>query len=316
MFDFARQAPGTQPINLSAEYSKVVIFFDFGLENATVPTTYYWEDVAFGGEAPPPIALPITFDADIDYQLTPFEGAESRLVQDPEDDTNTVAEFVRTAGAGVPAGVTVADQSGFAEPIPFAEGATTLSVRVWTPAAGTPVRLKVEKVGDPTVSVETEAASTQAMTWETLVFDFADEAPGTAALNFASEYTKASIFFDFGLEGAANPTTYYWEDLAFGSGATSAEGGTDLPDGLRLSQSFPNPVQETTTIRFTTPGTERVTLHVYNVLGQQVATLVDATLAAGEHEATLDASQLASGTYLYRLNYGSASVARSMIVTR
>lgn len=315
VFDFSRQAAGTQEIDLSATYNKAAIFFDFGTENDPNAVTYYWEDLAFGGEAAAPISLPVTFDMDIDYELNAFEGAESRLVADPEDPDNTVAEFVRTAGAGVPAGVTVADQSGFDQPIPFTAGMTTMSVRVWTPMAGTPVRLKVEKAGDPTVSVETQTVSTRSREWETLTFDFADEAMGTAALNLNSEYTKASIFFDFGREGAATATTYYWENLAFGAMATSVE-DVLTESGARLLQNAPNPFRTSTMIQFSTPYSEHVEINVYNVLGQRIATLIDGPLPGGDHSVTMDASGLASGVYIYRLRVGSESVTRSMVVAR
>ena len=178
-----------------------------------------------------PITLPITFeDPSVDYELRDFEaGAEgptSMIITDPTDATNRVVRTVRPASAVCYAGTTVGEETGFG-PIPFAEGATTMSVRVWSPAAGIRVRLKVEKVGDPTVSVETEQFTTAAMQWETLVFDFANQVSGTAAINFASEYSKASIFFDFqcGVAGV-NPTdpTYYWDDVAFGTGG--GDGGT------------------------------------------------------------------------------------------
>ena len=61
-----------------------------------------------------------------------------------------------------------------------------------------PVRLKVEDKADRTRSVETEATTTVANGWETLTFNFANQAPGTAALNLAYTYNKVSIFFNFG----------------------------------------------------------------------------------------------------------------------
>ena len=51
-----------------------------------------------------------------------------------------------------------------------------VTVRVWAPAAGIPIRLKVEDAADPTKSVETEATTTVANAWETLTFDFANQA--------------------------------------------------------------------------------------------------------------------------------------------
>jgi hypothetical protein len=74
----------------------------------------------------------------------------------------------------------------------------------------------VEDAADPTRSVETEALTTQVNTWETLTFDFANEAAGTAALNLAYTYNKVSIFFDFGKTGAAGGGgTFHFDDVTF-----------------------------------------------------------------------------------------------------
>ena len=99
-----------------------------------------------------------------------------------------------------------------------------MTVRVWSPDAGIQVRLKVEDHLDPTHSVETEATSTVAGDWETLTFNFSNEAPGTAELNLAYTFDKASIFFNFGVDGAtAGEKTYYFDDIYFaeGGGASS-----------------------------------------------------------------------------------------------
>jgi hypothetical protein len=102
-------------------------------------------------------------------------------------------------------------------PVPFTENATTMSVRVWSPDAGIPVRLKVEDWTDPTHSVETEATTTVAGQWETLVFDFSNEAPGTAALNLTYSLNKISIFFNFGTTGEmAGEKIYYFDDIEMG----------------------------------------------------------------------------------------------------
>jgi hypothetical protein len=90
-----------------------------------------------------------------------------------------------------------------------------MTVRVYSPDAGIPVRLKVEDAADPTHTCETEAVTTTANAWETLTFNFANQAPGTAALNLAWTFNKASIFFNFGTTGAtAGAKTYYFDDIA------------------------------------------------------------------------------------------------------
>ncbi|MDX1420762.1 MAG: hypothetical protein R3181_12400, partial [Rubricoccaceae bacterium] len=172
------------------------------------------------------ISLPITFEDPIDYELTDFGGNASSLVPDPEDPANTVVESVRTAAAECFAGTTVAEVSGFTEPLPFEPGMVRMNVRVWSPLAGVPVRFKVEEVGDPTVSVEAEVLTTVAGAWDTLVYDFIeDKVEGTADIDFGAVYNKASIFFNFQCPDTdpVPEATYYWDDVAFGDVQTDVE---------------------------------------------------------------------------------------------
>ncbi|MBC6995410.1 T9SS type A sorting domain-containing protein [Neolewinella lacunae] len=233
VFDFTNEAPGTAAFNLASSYNKASIFFNFGASGTG--EIYYWDDVTFGGDGPPPtgLNLPVTFeDETLDYGLTDFGGNASEIVADPTDATNTVVRSTKTMAAQLWAGTTVGGEVGFATPIPFAAGATTMSVRVWSPTAGTPIRLKVEQAFVPTVSVETETLTTVAMAWETLVFDFSNEVNGTAPLNFASTYNKTSIFFNFGTDGSmAGEQTYFWDDVTFG-------GDGPPPTGLNLPVTF------------------------------------------------------------------------------
>ncbi|MGK7310710.1 MAG: hypothetical protein ACN0LA_00585, partial [Candidatus Longimicrobiales bacterium M2_2A_002] len=184
----------------------------------TGATTVFVDNVYFyNGTGGAQVDLPITFDDPaVDYVLTDFGGTASALVADPMDASNTVAETVKTTAAATWAGTTMSDSTGLASPIPFTASATTMTVRVYSPDAGIPVRLKVEDATDPTRSVETEAVTTVADTWETLTFDFSTEATGTAALNLSYTYDKASIFFNFGTAGAtAGEKTYLWDDVTF-----------------------------------------------------------------------------------------------------
>ncbi|MBK9569635.1 MAG: hypothetical protein IPO53_06710 [Chitinophagaceae bacterium] len=88
-----------------------------------------------------------------------------------------------------------------------------MSIRVYSPAAGIRVRLKVEDRTNNARSVETEAMTQAANTWETLVFDFANQSSGTAALNLSYTYDMASVFFDFGIAG--NGKVFFWDDVSF-----------------------------------------------------------------------------------------------------
>lgn len=76
----------------------------------------------------------------------------------------------------------------------------------------------------------------------------------------------------------------------------------DLPKSVELKQNYPNPFNPATTIRFDLPLQQRVSLKVYNILGQAVATLINRRIyQAGQHSIHWDASSLSSGTYIYRL---------------
>jgi hypothetical protein len=104
----------------------------------------------------------VSFEEGTPPALTGFGGAEdSTVVADPTDASNRVARVVKTAAAELWAGTTVSvcSAQGIAR-LPFSASLTTLSVRVWSPAAGVPVRLKVENSADGTQSVETEATTT------------------------------------------------------------------------------------------------------------------------------------------------------------
>lgn len=199
-------------------YDKVVIFLDF---MGSADNTFYFDDVAGpqwgGGGTGTQVTLPVTFeDETVNYALTDFGGNASEIVVDPTNANNMVAKSIKTATAELWAGTTVGGTTGFPTPIPFEAGSTTMSVKIWSPTSGTPMRLKVEAASDPTISVETEAVTTVANDWQTLVFDFSNEATGTAPLDLSKSYNKASIFFNFGTTGAqAGEQTYYWDDMEF-----------------------------------------------------------------------------------------------------
>ena len=89
-----------------------------------------------------------------------------------------------------------------------------------------------------------------------------------------------------------------------------------LPEKITLSQNYPNPFNPATKISFTIPAESRVKLSVFNVLGELVSVPVDAVLAAGEHAVEFNADNLASGTYIYRLSSGDASLTRKMIILK
>ena len=225
-FDFTGVA-GVNNLN-----DNIVFIFDLGTAgDGSATSTYLFDDViqsavSGGGTSLTQMSLPVTFDsATVDYGLIGFGGAEaSTVVVDPTLSTNKVAKVVKSAAAELWAGTTISAAAGlgFSSAIPFTASATKMNVRVWSPTAGIKVRLKVEDHNDNTHTVETEATVTTASGWQTLEFNFANQATGTAALNLAFVYDKASIFFNFGVTGAtAGEKTYYFDDVAFGAAPTT-----------------------------------------------------------------------------------------------
>jgi hypothetical protein len=89
-----------------------------------------------------------------------------------------------------------------------------------------------------------------------------------------------------------------------------------LPTAFTLDQNYPNPFNPTTVIRYSVPIASLVTLKVYNILGQEIATLVRETMNPGKHEAFLDGGKLPSGVYFYRLTAGSFSQVRKMVLLK
>jgi hypothetical protein len=96
-----------------------------------------------------------------------------------------------------------------------------------------------------------------------------------------------------------------------------ASGEEDLlPTKLELAQNFPNPFNPTTSISFSLPERAHVRVDVFNLLGQNVATLADADFTAGNHTVSWDASGTPSGLYFYRLSAGVTSLTKKMLLLK
>lgn len=110
-----------------------------------------------------------------------------------------------------------------------------------------------------------------------------------------------------------------WKDGAKPQEVSPEQSLTLVPEeGLvattyELGQNYPNPFNPTTNIRFTVSAKELVTLKVFNILGQEVATLVNEDLIAGVYTAKFDASNLVSGVYFYRLAAGNFTEVKRMV---
>ena len=89
-----------------------------------------------------------------------------------------------------------------------------------------------------------------------------------------------------------------------------------VPLGFALSQNFPNPFNPTTTIRYALPSAGPVTVKVFNIVGQQVATLVDEVQGAGLYKVRFDGRRLASGIYFSRLEWGGRVAVQKMLLVK
>ena len=90
-----------------------------------------------------------------------------------------------------------------------------------------------------------------------------------------------------------------------------------IPTTLSLSQNYPNPFNPSTMIQFTVPSNGRAVLKVFNVLGQEVATLFNGEAAAGvNHQVEFNASNLASGVYFSRLEFGGTIQMNKMLLLK
>ncbi len=128
---------------------------------------------------------------------------------------------------------------------------------------------------------------------------------------------------DFRVTSVGDPglTSVFHVRLYAGTAATGADPLAAAPARLQLSQSFPNPVRSSARIAFVLPARERVSLKLYDVMGRQVATLVDDSLPAGPH--TVEWSGLlnggrsaAAGTYYYRLETPDGALSRRLVLLK
>lgn len=118
---------------------------------------------------------------------------------------------------------------------------------------------------------------------------------------------------------APDSSIYFTDGDVYGvtvSPVTSVVSFGENPIEFKLEQNYPNPFNPTTTIHFSLPQSVHTTLKIYDVLGREVATLVNGKLAPGGHSIVFDAKGLPSGVYFYRLQAGNFVQQRKMILVK
>lgn len=206
-------------INTAESYQKIILIFDIGtMGDGSANFTFLLDDIQLVDESNglEQIDLPVDFEGTTtDYTLTDFGGNSSVLGADPADASNTVAITTKTSNAETWAGTTIGTELGYKTIIPFTTSNTKISVDVYSPSAGLPVRLKIEDHKDNKLTAETEASTSKVNEWETLVFDFSNVAQGTNPFNLSTNFDKMSIFFNFDATG--NGEVFYWDNVIFGT---------------------------------------------------------------------------------------------------
>ncbi len=156
-------------------------------------------------------------------------------------------------------------------------------------------------------------SGTGSQTWAQKTFTV----PAAAGTNFRFRW----IFFS---NGSGRTEGAYIDDIAV-TGVASAPGtplsvgettGSVLPTHFALDQNYPNPFNPSTTIRYHLPEASRVSIKVFNVVGQEVATLVDDLQGAGVRAMEFNASALASGVYHYRITATGVETGTSFTTVR
>lgn len=141
------------------------------------------------------------------------------------------------------------------------------------------------------------------------------DAAGTSLPGYGSLFSalwQSSVTPTTGLQGNFSITRLTSDD----SSVTSIGELPSAPSSYALYQNYPNPFNPSTTVRYQIPLGTHVTLKVFDLLGREVARLVDGTREAGIHTVQLNADDLPSGMYLYRLTAGAFTETRRMVILK
>ncbi|MFA6471678.1 MAG: T9SS type A sorting domain-containing protein [Candidatus Latescibacterota bacterium] len=141
------------------------------------------------------------------------------------------------------------------------------------------------------------------------VYNFNGTAP---VLQYGKKYAWAIQFRDALHDNSALMVS----EFTIQSTGVDEELNSLQPSAFHLSQNFPNPFNPVTTIEYSVPQTQFVTLKIFNTLGEEVATLFEGKAAPGSHTAVWNSSGFASGIYFYRLEAGATKLTKKLLLMK
>ena len=128
-----------------------------------------------------------------------------------------------------------------------------------------------------------------------------------------AEY-EGGLYVVGGIDSIANAVDIVEEIVP--QGTAGIDLSTQIPDGYYLMQNYPNPFNPNTKIKYQIPEFSFVSIKVFNVLGNEIATLVNEGKPAGIYEVNFDATTLPSGIYFYKIQAGSFTETKKMMLLK
>jgi len=186
-------------------------------------------------------------------------------------------------------------------------------VKVYPPAAEREVGLKLEKWEDNADNpLRIITYTTVADEWEELTFDVFEAAENPDP----QFYNRFVIFPDY--HASTGDDDWYFDDIRFinPDEDVSVKSSLSVVDYKLTAANYPNPFNSSTTIEYTLPNDSQVQITIYNLNGEEIATIVDEVKTTGTHKCSFNGTQLASGLYLYKVKTDSAWLVKKILLIK
>lgn len=170
-----------------------------------------------------------------------------------------------------------------------------------------------------------EVSTNNGSTWQQLISYTGANLSWTEQSFDITQYVNSSSQFKIRFRLTSDNNTIpsgsgWWVDdiklTNYCMGTVGVPGNTNIPKTFALEQNYPNPFNPATSIKYQLPSPERVSIKIFDILGKEVATLVNEDMEPGYYEVRYDASNLASGLYFYRIEAGSFTDTKKMILVK